>query len=151
MRAADQDDFRAKPLGLTDLGEGLDAEGLGLVACRNQRSRVGHGAADADRPPAKLRVDLLFDRRKEAVQVDVQKAEAIVLERRSHRLEYIRRLFAAPERSAERPGDCARRFGGNPTTPEDLQGREARGSIQTQRANDGNERTADGERRRDAA
>ena len=44
VRAVDEDDVGAELLGFADLGAGLDAEGLGLVAGGDEGAGVGHGA-----------------------------------------------------------------------------------------------------------
>ncbi len=80
VRAVDEDDVRAEALGFADLGEGVDAERLGLVAGGDQRAGIGHGAADAERFAAVFGVDLLLDGREEAVEIDVQEAETVGLD-----------------------------------------------------------------------
>ena len=84
VAALDQDDLRADAFGLADLGSGLDAERLGFVAGGDAAGGVGHGGHDGERPVAIFRVQLLLDRREEAVQVDVQEAETVGLELAGH-------------------------------------------------------------------
>ena len=69
--------------GLADLGAGLDAEGLGLVAGGDAAGGVGHGGDDGERAVAVFGVELLLDRRKEAVEVDVEEARSGRIERGS--------------------------------------------------------------------
>ena len=77
--AVDEDDAGADAFGFADLGAGLDAEGLGFVAGGDERGGVGHGGDDAGGLAAVLGMELLLDRREEAVEVDVQEAEEVGL------------------------------------------------------------------------
>ena len=94
--AVDEDDVRADALGVADAGSGLDAEGLGLVAGGDEGGGVGHGGDDAGGLVAELGMDLLFYRREEAVEVDVEEGEEVGLSSRAHRVitNYIRLNFA---------------------------------------------------------
>jgi hypothetical protein len=95
--ARDKDDVGAELLGFADLGSGFDAKGLGLVAGGDAAGGVGHGGDDGEGPTSVLRVQLLFYRREEAVQVDVQEAEAVGMESVGQGTvfsDYIRFLFA---------------------------------------------------------
>src|SRR5260370_33048331 len=74
--ARDEDDVGADLFGLADLGSGFDAEALGLVAGGNAAGGVGHGGDHGKGPASVLRVQLLFYRREEAVQVDVEEGES---------------------------------------------------------------------------
>ena len=76
--AIDEDDVGADASGFADLGEGLDAEGLGFVAGGDECSGVGHGAADSDGLAAILGVELLLDGGEEGVEVDVEEGEAVI-------------------------------------------------------------------------
>ncbi len=82
--AVDEDDVGAEALGLADLGEGVDAEGLGLVAGGDEGAGIGHGAGDAEGLAAVFGVQLLLDGREEAVEIDVEEAEAVGFLRRGH-------------------------------------------------------------------
>ena len=82
--ARDQDDVGADLFGFADLGPGLDAEDLGLVAGSNAAGGVRHGGNHRQWPAPVLRVQLLFYRREEAVQVDVQEAESVGMEGIGH-------------------------------------------------------------------
>ena len=84
VRAVDENDLGADTFGFAYLGERLDAERLGLVACRDERAGIGHGAAHANWLATIFRMKLLFDRREEAVEIDVEEAEAIGLCARRH-------------------------------------------------------------------
>src|ERR1700730_15975911 len=95
--ARDEDDLGTDLFGFADLGSGFDAEGLGLVAGSYAAGCVGHGGNYGEGPAAVLRVQLLFYRREEAVQVDVQEAESIGMKSVGHGVvwsNYIRFLFA---------------------------------------------------------
>src|SRR3982074_3129004 len=83
--ARDEDDVGADLFGFADLGPRLDAEGLGLIAGSDAAGGVGHGGHHRQWAGPGLRVQLLFDRREEAVQVDMQEAESIGMERVRHR------------------------------------------------------------------
>ena len=82
--AFDQDDFGALLFGFAHLRAGLDAEGLGLVAGGDAAGRVGHGGDYGQGSTAVFRVQLLLDRREEAVQVYVEEAEAVGMENGGH-------------------------------------------------------------------
>jgi hypothetical protein len=82
--AVDEDDVGADAPGLADLGEGVDAERLGFIAGGDKGAGVGHGAADAEGLASVLGVELLLDGREEAVEIDVEEAEAIGLGRGGH-------------------------------------------------------------------
>ena len=84
MGAVDEDDVGDEAFGFADLGEGFDAERLGFVAGGDERAGVGHGAADADGLAAILRMELLLNRREEAVEIDVQEAEEVGLSWGAH-------------------------------------------------------------------
>ncbi len=58
-------------------GAGLYFERLGLVARRDNGPGIGHGADDSRRLATVFRMKVLLHRRKEAVQVDVQKAKEV--------------------------------------------------------------------------
>ena len=75
--AFDEDDAGAELFGFADLGAGFDAEGFGFVAGGDADGGVGHGGDDSERFSPIFLVKLLLDRRKEAVQVDVEEAEAV--------------------------------------------------------------------------
>ncbi len=75
--ACDEDDAGAELLGFADLGAGLDAEGLGLVAGGDAAGGVGHGGDYGEGLAAVLGVELLLDGREEAVEVDVEEGEAV--------------------------------------------------------------------------
>jgi hypothetical protein len=96
--AHDENDLGADALGLADLSAGLDAERLGLVAGRDAAGGIGLGGDDGERAAAILRVQLLLHRREEAVEVDVDKGEAVGLGSIGHAASvtdhYIRFLFA---------------------------------------------------------
>ena len=95
--ACDKDDARTFYFGFADLCAGFDAEGFGLIAGGDATGGVGHGGDDSERLAAILLVDLLFDGRKEAVQVDVEEGEAVGMDGGGHGFEwsyYIRFLFA---------------------------------------------------------
>jgi hypothetical protein len=77
--AFDEDDFGADALGLADLGAGLDAEGLGLVAGGDAAGGVGVGGDDGEGAVAEFGVELLLDRGEEGVEVDVEEGEAVGL------------------------------------------------------------------------
>ena len=77
--AFDEDDLGADAFGFADLGAGLDAEGLGLVAGGDAAGGVGVGGDDGEGAVAVFGVELLLDRGKEAVEVDVEEAEAVGL------------------------------------------------------------------------
>ena len=92
-----KDDVGTDFFGFADLSAGFDAESLGLVAGGDAACGVGHCGDDGERLAAVLRVELLLDGRKEAVQVDVQEAEAVGMEGIGHGTvwgNYIRFLFA---------------------------------------------------------
>ena len=83
--------------GFADLGSGLDAEGLGFVAGGDAAGGVGHGGDDGEGVAAVFGMELLFDGREEAVEVDVEEGEAVGLGGGGHerlRRYYIRLLFA---------------------------------------------------------
>ena len=63
--------------GFADLRAGLDAEGLGLVAGGDAAGGVGEGGDDGEGLAAVFGVELLLDRREEAVEVDVEEGEAV--------------------------------------------------------------------------
>jgi hypothetical protein len=95
--AFDEDDVGAELFGFADLRSGFDAEGFGLVAGGYANGGIGEGGDYGEGFSAVLRVELLFDGRKEAVEVDVKVGEAIGMgagghERRNY---YIRLLFAS--------------------------------------------------------
>jgi hypothetical protein len=75
--ALDEEDLPADLFRLAHQRAGLDAEGLGLVAGGDADRGVGVGGDDGQRAIAIFRVQLLLDRREEAVQVDVEEAEAV--------------------------------------------------------------------------
>ena len=75
--AVDEDDAGADAFGVRDAGAGLDAEGLGLVAGGDEGGGVGQGGDDAGGLVAVLGMKLLFDRRKEGVEVDVEEGEEV--------------------------------------------------------------------------
>ena len=75
--AFDEDDVGADALGFADLGSGLDAEGFGFVAGGDAAGGVGVGGDDGEGTIAEFGMELLFDRRKERVQVDVEEVEAV--------------------------------------------------------------------------
>ena len=82
--AVDEDDVGADAFGIADAGAGLDAEGLGFVAGGDERGGVGHGGDDAGGAIAVLGMKLLLDRRKEAVEVDVEEGVEVGLSGRAH-------------------------------------------------------------------
>ncbi len=84
--AGDEDDAGADFFGFADLSAGLDAEGLGLVAGGDAAGGVGHGGDDGERLAAVFGVELLLDRREEAVEVDVQEGEAVGMEWGGHEM-----------------------------------------------------------------
>jgi hypothetical protein len=94
--AGDEDDAGAELFGFADLCAGFDAEGLGFVTGGDAAGGVGHGGYDGERLSAVLLVELLFDGREEAVEVDVEKAETVGMEGDGHDgvVDYIRFLFA---------------------------------------------------------
>ena len=61
MVAGDEDDVGTDSLGFAYLGAGFDAEGLGLVACGDAGSGVGHGGNHGERAATIFRVELLLD------------------------------------------------------------------------------------------
>ena len=85
VAALDEDDAGTELFGLADLGAGLDFEGLGLVAGGDAAGGVGHSGNNGEGFSAVLRVELLFDGREEAVQVDVEEAEAVGMGIGGHR------------------------------------------------------------------
>jgi len=94
--AVDEDDVGAEAFGFADAGAGLDAEGFGFVAGGDEGGGVGHGGDDAGRAVAVFGVELLFYRREEAVEVDVEEGEEVGLSGGAHRItrNYIRLSFA---------------------------------------------------------
>ena len=72
-----ENDVGANLFGFADLGSGFDAEFLGLVARSDAAGGIGHRGDYGERPVSILRVQLLFYRREETVQVDVQETESI--------------------------------------------------------------------------
>jgi hypothetical protein len=82
--ASDEDNAGTKLFGFADLRAGFDLEGLGFVAGGDAAGGVGHGGDNGERFSAVLRVELLFDRREEAVEVDVEEAEAVGMEGGGH-------------------------------------------------------------------
>ncbi len=82
--AVDEDDAGADAFGVADAGAGLDAEGLGFVAGGDEGGGVGHGGDDAGGLAAVLGMELLFDGREEAVEVDVEEGEEVGLSGGAH-------------------------------------------------------------------
>jgi hypothetical protein len=82
--ACDEDDAGTELFGFADLRSSFDAESFGFVASRNTTSGVGHGGDDSERLAAIFLVELLFDGREEAIQVDVEIAEAVGMEGYGH-------------------------------------------------------------------
>jgi hypothetical protein len=78
------------------LRAGLDAEGLRLVAGGNAAGGVGHRWDDGEGAVAVFGMELLLDGSKEAIEVDVEKAEPVGLGGAGHADvgNYIRHLFA---------------------------------------------------------
>ena len=79
MAAFDQDDLRADMSHIADTRAGLDPEGFRLIAGRDGNCRVGKRRHDREWTVAVLGMKLLLHRRKEAVQVDVNETETVVL------------------------------------------------------------------------
>ena len=77
VRAVDEDNVGDAGAGFADFGEGFDAAGFALVAGGDDGAGVGHGADNGCGFAAEFGVDLLFDGGEEAVEVDVEKAEAV--------------------------------------------------------------------------
>ena len=75
--AFDEDDIGAFLFSFANLGSGLDAKGFGFVAGGDADGGVGLGRNDREGFAAILGMELLLDGREEAVQVDVQVAEAV--------------------------------------------------------------------------
>jgi len=84
----DENDARAKLFGFSNLGAGLDPEGLGFVAGGDAACSVGHCGDDSERFATIFLVKLLFDGREEAVEVDVEEGEAIGMRRGRHQQIY---------------------------------------------------------------
>ena len=84
MVSAGEEEVGAAALGFTDLHAGADAEGLGLIAGGNDGARIHRGRADGDRVSAQRRIELLFDGREIAVEIEVKPAEGV----RAHALEH---------------------------------------------------------------
>lgn len=77
MITRDEDDAGTEFFCFADLGAGFNAKGLGFVAGCDANGGVGHGGDDGEGFAAVFGVELLFDGREEAVEVDVEEGEAV--------------------------------------------------------------------------
>jgi hypothetical protein len=75
--ACDEDNVWADLFGFSNLGSGFDAKGLGLIAGSDAAGGVCHGRYYGEGPAPIFRVQLLFYRCEETVQVDMEEAEAV--------------------------------------------------------------------------
>ena len=84
MVARDEDDTGTEFFGFADLCAGFDVEGFGFVAGGDADGGVGHGGDDGEGFAAVFGVELLFDGREKAVEVDVEEGEAVGMEWGGH-------------------------------------------------------------------
>jgi len=91
--AFNENDARAFLFGFTNLCSGFDAEGLGFVAGGDADRGVGEGGDDGEGFAAVFRMELLLYRREEAVEVDVEKGEAVGMGSSRH-LDDLERLYS---------------------------------------------------------
>ena len=70
-----EDDVGASSLGFADIGAALDPELLGFIGGGDARGGVGHRGNDGDGFSAKLGVELLFDGREVAVEIEEHRSQ----------------------------------------------------------------------------